>query len=291
MQRFIHKENGRKIAYTEYGDAEGRPVFYFHGTPGSRLEGNFADEAGKKLGYRIIALDRPGYGMSDSQDDRQILDWPDDVRAAAEYLGIGKFGVIGVSGGGAYALACARAIPELLEFCVVMGSWAPVAEEPALWAQMAPLDRFFGRLSRSVRWPFYLAFSGIGGAAKWLPAKAFARSLDSSLCDADREALADPALAEFFKEDIKEAFQQGVRGPADDAILLYKPWGFQIDEINAPVDLFHGTEDKFAPFAYAEYLDENLLYSQLHAYAGEGHFHMMHLFEEVLRRMSDVQNR
>jgi pimeloyl-ACP methyl ester carboxylesterase len=218
--QFIHTADGRKLAYCEYGDPQGKPVFYFHGTPGSRLEPVFGDEAGREYGFRLIAPDRPGIGQSDYAENRKLLDWPLDVAAAADQLGIGHFGVIGVSGGGPYALACSRVLAKRLDFCVLMGSWAPVAEEPALWELMAPLDRFFGRLSRSAPRAFHLPFSLLGASARWLSPRGFIRSLDSSLSEPDRHLLEEEALAEFFREDIVEAFRQGVRGPADDAIIL-----------------------------------------------------------------------
>jgi pimeloyl-ACP methyl ester carboxylesterase len=136
-------------------------------------------------GYRVLALDRPGIGRSDYAGGRRLLDWPEDVREAAGRLGVDSFGVIGVSGGGPYALACCLAMPHRLRFAVLMGSWGPVAEEPALWREMAPLDRFFGRLSRVAPWAFYVPFSLLGFAAKALSPRGFIRFLASSMREAD----------------------------------------------------------------------------------------------------------
>jgi pimeloyl-ACP methyl ester carboxylesterase len=111
---------------------------YFHGTPGSRLEPTLGHAAAQERGYRIIAPDRPGLGRSDYYKGRNLLDWPNDILEIAEYLGIDQFGVMGASGGGTYVLASAFAIPERLDFAIVMGSWAPVAEEPTLWKEMPP---------------------------------------------------------------------------------------------------------------------------------------------------------
>ena len=283
---FVELTNGRRIAYCEYGDPEGKAVFYFHGTPGSRFEPQFGDQAGKDHGYRIIALDRPGIGQSDHAKGRRLLDWPEDVREAARQLGVERFGVIGVSGGGPYALACAYALPEQADFTALLGSWGPVAEKPALWQEMAPLDRFFGTLSRSAPWTFYIPFSSFGFAAKRLSPESFVKSIDSSMCDADRRLMADPEMARFFAHDIAEAFRQGVRGPADDAIILYGEWGFRLEEIRVPVHLFHGTEDKFAPYGFAEYMQEKLPDAHLHAYPGEGHLFVMRLFGEVFERLA-----
>ena len=75
----ITLKDGRKFSYIEYGDPKGKPLFFFHGWPGSRFAGKEADEAGKKLGVRIISTDRPGIGLSDFKKNRKLLDWPDDI--------------------------------------------------------------------------------------------------------------------------------------------------------------------------------------------------------------------
>ena len=284
--RHLELVDGRELAYCDYGDPKGQPIFYFHGTPGSRFEAQFSEEAGKTHGYRVIALDRPGLGGSEIQPGRTVLDWPRDVAAAADQLGFENFGVIGVSGGGAYALACAHALPERLDSCTVMGSWAPVAEDPSLWKAMAPLDRFFGRISGAAPLLFYAPFSMIGLAARWLPAPAFIKSLDSSMCEADRRLMQDADMAAFFAHDIQEAFRQGVRGPADDAMLLYQDWGFQLAEIQSKVRILHGSEDRFAPISFARALERMLPHSTLEEYPGQGHLFVVRLFEELFGELS-----
>ncbi|MEM6435064.1 MAG: alpha/beta hydrolase [Cyanobacteria bacterium P01_D01_bin.115] len=276
----------RQMAYCEYGDPLGKPVFYFHGTPGSRYEPSFGDQAGKDYGYRIIALDRPGIGRSDYVKARRLLDWPQDVKAVAKQLGVRKFGVIGASGGGAYALACSYAIPEQLEFSVVMGSWGPVATEPKLREEMAPLDRFFAQLSNSVPWVFYVPFSLLGYAAKRMSPQEFMKVIESSMSVADKQLIANEAVAQFYADDIAEGFRQGVRGPADDAIILYGEWGFDVAEIAVEVHLFHGKEDRFAPYSYAVYFDDTIPTTRLYGYPREGHLFIAQLFNEVFKQIS-----
>ena len=283
---YLQVDNGRQVAYCEYGDPQGRPVFYFHGTPGSRYEPLFGDRAGKDHGYRIIALDRPGLGRSDYVAARRLLDWPQDVQAVARQLGVKQFGVIGASGGGAYALACSYAIPEQLEFSAVMGSWGPVAAEPKLWEEMAPLDRFFGKLSKRAPWAFYIPFSFLGYAAKHLSPQGFMKFLESSMSASDKQLAVDQEMAQFYADDIAEGFRQGVRGPADDAIILYGDWGFDLAKIKSKVYLFHGEEDRFAPYSYALYFNEKIPQTALHGYPGEGHLFIVRLFNEVFKQVS-----
>src|SRR4051794_27325018 len=100
-------QDGRKLGYAEYGDLEGKPLFYFHGWPVSRLSGKSWDKAAKKLKVRFIAIDRPGIGLSDYKKDRKLLDWDSDVTELADQLKIKKISVLGQSGGGPYAAVCA----------------------------------------------------------------------------------------------------------------------------------------------------------------------------------------
>ncbi|NEQ47044.1 MAG: alpha/beta hydrolase [Leptolyngbya sp. SIOISBB] len=208
------------------------------------------------------------------------------MKAVAQQLGISQFGVIGASGGGAYVLACSYAIPDQLEFSVAMGSWGPVAVEPELWAQMAPLDQFFAKLSKRAPWVFYAPFSLLGYAAQKLSPQGFMRTIESSMSAADKQLVKDDAIAQSFADDIAEAFRQGVRGPADDAIILYQDWGFRVEEIETEVHLFHGEEDKFTPYRYALYFNERIPKTTLSSYPKEGHLFVLQLFDEVFTQVS-----
>jgi pimeloyl-ACP methyl ester carboxylesterase len=284
----VELSDGRRLAYSVFGAPQGRPAFYFHGTPGSRHEPSLGHDAATRHAVRIVALDRPGCGWSDYHSGRRLLDWPHDVLEAAQQLGLGRFGVVGASGGGPYALACAHAIAECLDFVAVMGSWAPVHGTP-LAQDMAPLDRFFARLSGSLPLLFYAPFSLLALAAKHLSPRTFFKSIDSSMSDPDRELIRDRAVADFYANDMREAFRQGVRGPADDAILLYQDWGFNLEEIAIPVHIFHGQEDKFAPYSFAEYLHHTIPQTTLHAYPQEGHLFLYKLFDEIFEQVLAVE--
>ncbi len=131
--------DGRRLGYAEYGDLNGRPVFYIHGNLGSRLEAAFVEEEKlRDLGIRLICIDRPGMGLSDYQSDRQILDLPNDILELTNHIGLAKrqFTIIGGSGGGPYALACAYKIPsDRLRSCGVVSGLGPC---------QLPLNEFTG---------------------------------------------------------------------------------------------------------------------------------------------------
>ena len=114
IQKTVTLRDRRRLGFAEFGDQQGRPLFYFHGFPGSRLEARLADRISRDLHVRFIAIDRPGYGLSSFKAGRSFLDLADDVCDLADTLEIGRFSILGVSGGGPYAAACARKIPVYL---------------------------------------------------------------------------------------------------------------------------------------------------------------------------------
>jgi len=105
--------DGRRLGFAEFGDLQGRPVFYFHGFPGSRLEARLADRISRDSQVRFIGIDRPGYGLSSVKPERTFIDSAGDAAELADALGIDRFSILGVSGGGPYAAACASKIPSL----------------------------------------------------------------------------------------------------------------------------------------------------------------------------------
>ena len=107
---------GRALGYAEYGAPEGIPVFYFHGFPSSRLDWQLVNDDAVllDLNVRVIAPDRPGYGLSDYKSGRKMVDWPADVLELANALQIDRFAVLGISGGGPYAASCAAGIDDRL---------------------------------------------------------------------------------------------------------------------------------------------------------------------------------
>ncbi|HEX5295436.1 MAG TPA: alpha/beta hydrolase, partial [Streptosporangiaceae bacterium] len=99
--------DGRELTFAEWGDPGGTPVFALHGTPGCRLNRHPDEGLIRSAGVRLISYDRPGYGGSDRRRGRTVADAAGDVAAIADHLGIGRFAVYGISGGGPHALAVA----------------------------------------------------------------------------------------------------------------------------------------------------------------------------------------
>jgi pimeloyl-ACP methyl ester carboxylesterase len=265
--------DGRRLGYVEYGDPQGKPLFFFHGMPGSRLEGELADPAAKKLGVRVIATDRPGYGLSDFQPRRTFLDWPADVVALADGLGIGRFAVAGVSGGGPYVAACAFCIPERLTAAGIIAGVSPF-DVPDATVGMSGQNRFLFGLARRMPWLARPPMALMGFAARHIPDRMMSTMM-RSLPEPDQAALADPQMLAIFRKDSVEAFRQGARGAAWELVMYARPWGFRLEEIAIEVYLWQGELDKNVPPSMGRYQAHAIPNCRATFYPGEGHISLV----------------
>ena len=261
--------DGRRLGYAQYGRPDGEPFFYFHGHPGSRLEARFAHQAAAEVGLRVIALDRPGYGLSDFQPGRAITDWPADVAQAADLLQIGRFSVAGGSGGGPYALACAWRLPDRVVQAAVISGVGPY-QVPGITKEM--------------RWQNQIGFKW---GSRWpVLARALMRSMHRNIVSrpertieaiaramspADAAVVHRPDVRDILIADITEAFRQGIRGAALDVALLGRPWGFSLREIQPEVHLWQGEADTLVPPAMGKYQAAQIPRCQFTLLPGEGH--------------------
>jgi pimeloyl-ACP methyl ester carboxylesterase len=274
-------KDGRKLGFAEYGDPGGKPVFWFHGFPDSRLEASFADEAAAEMGVRVICFDRPGYGLSDWRPGRRILDWPETMAEAAAQYGYERVGIVGVSGGGPYAAAVAFKRPELCTTVAIVSGLGPMDVDEAARG-MSGLGRMIWRSYRWFPWNAWIAMFFFGLAIRHLPERALEWNL-RRLPPADRAILeGNPELRERFREVAREAFRQGTRGPAHDMVLYGSPWGFRIRDIKVPVHVWQGDADTLVPFSMGQYQAKAIPDARAHFYAGEGHFLVVPRVREVL---------
>ncbi len=281
----VQLENGRILAYTQFGDPEGRPVFFFHGWPGARLQGAAADPAGKKLGVRIIAIDRPGFGQSDFQPKRTLLDWPDDVSALAHKLNISQFSVLGLSGGGPYALACAYKLPpeQLLGTAVVCGAGpSDTAEEVAGFAHEH--QKIIG-IIRKAPWLMRIIFWNTVRKRMKNMAKAM-DELIATLPEPDQIALSGPEAKPLLIASATDSFSPGVKGHTLEMLLFASAWHFSYEEITAPVQLWHGEADTVISIDVSKRAAKRLPNSQVEYFADEGHYSIiLNQTEPILSRL------
>jgi pimeloyl-ACP methyl ester carboxylesterase len=270
----LQLQNGRMLGYAEYGAGEGRPVFFFHGYPAARLEAALLAQAAAHVGCRLIGVDRPGFGLSTFQAGRRLLDWPEDVAALASHLAIDRFAVMGFSGGGPFALACAYKIPDRLTACGIVAGMVPPEFGTA---GMMASNRVIFFLARRLPWALTPLLWAMGRSAQSQEqaAKSLLRSAPH-LVEPDRACVLNPDVRSLMATDMVEVFRQGARGPAYEGTLYVRPWGFRVEDIAFPaLSLWHGGCDRNIPVAAVRAMAERLSHCQATYYADEGHLSLV----------------
>lgn len=263
--------DGRRIVFAEGGDPAGTAVFALHGTPGNRHQLLLlADEQARALGIRLICPDRPGYGYSSFVTDRRLASYPDDVEAIATHLGLDEFGVLGASGGGPHALACAHRLGDRLVGCSLAAGVGPL-EHPEAAREMMRVNQWNRRLA--LRAPAVLTAATklvLRMEHRW-PERAIA-TMGAQMAEADRELLRRPEVVQALFADLSPA---DARAATQDFVLFSTPWGFALSEIETPVAIFHGTADRNVPIGHSRGLRAALPRASLTEYPDGGHFAMV----------------
>jgi pimeloyl-ACP methyl ester carboxylesterase len=267
--RSLRLRDGRRLAFAEYGDPNGIPLFAFHGLPGSRLqvEAFWREEPTE---FRVIAPDRPGAGRADFQPGRRLVDWPGDVEQLADALGIDRFLVAGVSGGADHALACAHALPERVIAAASISGTAAMDTQGALEA-MHKRNRQVVKLAVDHPLVLRTTLAPLAFLSKRAPKLALRATSSRGIPDSDRKVFEDPHVRDVFLRTSAESFRQGVRATVQETQIHATSWGFDPADINTKVLMFHGELDANAPVAMCHALAEVIPDRELTLYPGEGH--------------------
>jgi pimeloyl-ACP methyl ester carboxylesterase len=278
--RVLTLRHGRALAYAEWGDLQGKPLMLFHGRPGSRL---FCpdEHATNAAGVRLITIDRPGYGRSDPNPGRTLLDWAGDVEELIDLLELPPLPIVGWSSGGPHALACAVRIPARITIIGLAASSGPSDEVPGAWEKLPEEVR---TLTELLRKDPTAALDGIRKRVQW-----YAEDPVSFLApgwagpdDPDDELLAQADIIEAMRQWMREGARQGTSGFVEDWIAEEGPWGFALSEVEHPVHIWWGERDQLVGRAHTDYLASTLPNAHLVTYPGEGHLFPVTHWQEVL---------
>lgn len=263
---------GRKLGYDEHGAPDGKPVFYLHGSPSSRLEARLylSEDLLQSLGVRLIAVDRPGMGLSDFQPNRRMLDFPNDLLALADHLKIERFAILAYSLGGPYGLACAFAIPERLHKVGIV-SGAALFTEPELMTNVNEGTRKFLTMPREKPLLARLFLWMMLGVMPRVAPKKFIAGAAAVLPEADRAVVSDPEVQRGFINAMYEAMRQGTRGAFHESLLAVSDFGFRLQDIQTPIQLWHGEADQNVPVEMARFAESALPKCEAGFYPNEGH--------------------
>lgn len=274
--------DGRRLAYSENGDSDGQPVFFFHGTPGSHLDWMLFDieDSARRLGVRLIAVDRPGMGLSDFQPGRKFLDWPRDVAALADSLALERFSVLGYSSGGAYALACALRIPDRLIKVGVLNGDSPY-NQPGLIKGMELVVFRLLKLSSSAPRLFCQALRLVGWFIVYAPTL-YETGFRMLLPKVDQSLFARPAVRQALASTVLEALHHGPQGAQLDMALMVEPWDFRPEDISISISMWYGLVDQSTSPAMGRYLAKVIPDSVSQFFPGEGHLSLLNHHSETI---------
>ena len=283
-RRWLRLRDGRRLAYTDTGPADGTPVIYCHGAIGTPVDATVdLTQMTRRLGIRYIAPSRPGIGGSDPQPGRTVLDFADDLSELAGALSLRRISLVGVSAGGPYALAAAHRLPEIVARVAVCSSLSPLwrpHRTPGLSRQIA-----FG-LALVSRLPGLI--TRLGDAVLPLIARhpgLLTRVISAHAAPSERGRLATAGERHAASSSFLDAACAGVGGMVEDYLVYAQDWGFSPNAVRSEVHLWHGAGDPLVPIEHALALALRLPDCQVFVDPDEGHHFFRSRLGEILEAL------
>lgn len=269
----IRLPDGRRLGYAEFGAPDGEVVLWFHGTPGARKQVPPATPAeATARGLRVIGVERPGVGLSSNHGDRTLASWAADVEAFADRLGIERFCVAGLSGGGPHALAVAHDLGDRVAGAAVLGGLGPVVGEEAAGGFLdSPLISRGARLLPAFHAPAGTLLSMLIPAL--IPFRNQVFGLYARYGPAtDRPVFETAEFRDMFLKDLIDSGKRQMRALVGDALVFMQPWHFSLRDISVPVTIWHGGADMLVPLGHGRHMADLIPRGELVTVDGEGHF-------------------
>jgi pimeloyl-ACP methyl ester carboxylesterase len=275
--------SGRGLQCQEAGDPLGKPVLFHHGTPMSRLIYAGWDEVAAAAGVRLLCYDRPGYGLSDRDEGRAIASAAADVRAIAAALELSQLGVIGLSGGGPHALACAALLEtEMVPRVVSLAAVAPFDAEG--------LDWFADTGESNVEETELLLRDPVAARSQWVGDAEQLRTASQAELEQAYGSIYSPldlrcmegAFGTFLDDSTKLGLAVSIDGPWDDGLAFITPWGFDLGEITTPVRVRQGRQDLMVPYGHGAWIAAQIPGAESLLSEHESHLSLLdHLAEDL----------
>jgi len=276
--------NARRLSFAEYGVPRGNAVIWMHGTPGARRQIPFEARAyAHENDIRIIGIDRPGIGSSTPHLYDNVYEWTADLERLMEVLAIDKAHIIGLSGGGPYALAAGAAFPDRIHGVGVIGGVAPTIGVDAIRGGVVELAPYAAPILSLARVPLGVVLA----QAIRVVRPAAGRFLDAYAAvqrTGDKALLARPEFRAMFLDDLLNGSRFQMSAPLSDIILFTRHWGFEAADVEVPVHWWHGDADHIIPFRHGEHMAERLPSVKFTEIKGESHLGGLGLATEILKK-------
>ena len=288
LEGTVAVRDDRRLSFAEYGSRRGPAIVWMHGTPGARRQipleiREYAD----RQGLRIIGLDRPGIGSSTPYLYPDILDWTRDLELVLDTLAIDTVRLIGLSGGGPYALAAGAALPERVHGVGVLGGVAPTQGEDAAAGGIIQLAVSLAPLLVVARVPLGVALTQ--GIRLVRPLAGPALDLYAAVQPpGDKNLLSRPEFKAMFLDDLLNGSRFQTSAPINDLILFTRPWGFDLADVRVPVRWWHGDDDHIVPFRHGQHVVDRLPDATMSVIDGESHLGGLGIAQEVIETLMNL---
>jgi pimeloyl-ACP methyl ester carboxylesterase len=280
--------DGRRLEGWASGAGPATGVLLQMGTPCAGVPYELFVRAVVDRDCRFVTYSRPGYAGSSRQAGRSVADCTSDVAAIADELALERLHVIGWSGGGPHALACAALLPPLVASVATIAGVAPASAEGLDWPDgMADENReeFAAAQTGTDALTAFLEAAAVG--LRGQTGEKLADALGGLLTEVDRRALTG-SLADYLASVMQAALKAGIWGWHDDDLAFTRDWGFSLDEIAVPVAVWQGRVDAMVPFAHGRWLAEHVPGARARFFEDEGHISLVLRFGEIVDELLRV---
>jgi pimeloyl-ACP methyl ester carboxylesterase len=277
----------RRLGVAEWGAPGRHAVVWLHGTPGARRQ--IPQEArllAVERHVHLIGIDRPGVGLSTPHQYDSIVDFMPDLERVVDQLGIDRFAVVGLSGGGPYTLAAASYFGDRVPAVGILGGVVPSTGPHAVSGGLVGLAKTMAPVMPLVRRPMGAALTGLVRLVKPLGTQALELYAKVSP-PGDREVLLRPEFRAMFLDDLTENGGRSMRALVPDGILFTKDWGFDPTSVTTPVHWWHGDADNIVPFSHAESFVPKLPNATLYVRPGQSHLGGLSLGRDIFDAVLD----
>lgn len=288
LEGTVAVRDDRRLSFAEYGSPRGPAIVWMHGTPGARRQIPFeARLYAEEHGLRIIGVDRPGIGSSTRHLYDSVVDWTADLALLLDALAIDTARIIGLSGGGPYALAAGVALPDRIHGVGVLGGVAPTQGPDAVPGGAVQLAVRLAPALAAARVPLGMLLSGAIRLAR--PVAGPALGLYAAVQPpGDKHLLARPEFKAMFLDDLLNGSRFQASAPLSDLVLFTRDWGFLLDEVSVPVRWWHGDDDHIVPFEHGLHMVNRIPDATLTVIDGESHLGGLGIAEEVISTLMDL---
>jgi len=288
LEGSVAVRGGRRLSFAEFGHPRGAAIVWMHGTPGARRQVPLeARRFALEHDLRIIGVDRPGIGSSTPHLYPDILDWTGDLVELCDVLDLETFRVIGLSGGGPYALAAGAALPDRVHGVGVLGGVAPILGPDAISGGLVSLAPYAAPVLTATRVPLGILLA---------QAIRLVRPVAGPILDGyaavqprgDKELLARPEFRAMFLDDLLNGSRYHFGAVLADIILFTRHWGFEAANVEVPVHWWHGDSDHIIPHRHGVHMSERLPHARFSTIDGESHLGGLGAATEVLTELMEL---